>query len=190
MIKVLVQSVPDEIPDGTRYEVAAGLPGDMTGWFQISHAGLVLATGEHNYHDDSDFYATVWDGQGPREITYASTRGWTYANSATADATPEVQAAYGAWRQARAGERQAAATAAEAATPRAGKTVRVVRGRKVPVGTVAEVVWYGEGKRFSRHAPVPMRVGLLTGDERVFTDAANVEVVTADEPGHPMRRHL
>jgi len=182
MIKVLVQSVPDEVPDGTRYEPAAGLPGGVTGWFRISHAGLVLATSEHNWHDDSDFYALVWDADAgqPREIEYATTRGWTYANSATVDATPGVQAAYATWRQEQAARRQAEADAAEAVTPRAGKTVTVVKGRRVPVGTVARVVWYGESKGFSRHAPVSMRVGLLVDGERVFTDASNVEVVAGE----------
>jgi hypothetical protein len=186
MIKVLVSSVPDEIPDGTRYErtedASPGWNTKVAGWFRYSHEGLVLATGEHNWHDDSDFYAVVWDaGAGqPREIEYATTRGWTYANSATVDATPEVQAAHDAWRQARADQRRAEADAAEAATPRAGKTVKVVKGRKVPVGTVARVVWYGEGKGFSRHAPVIMRVGLMVEGERVFTDAANVEVVAGE----------
>jgi hypothetical protein len=190
MIKQLVTTLPDEIPAGVRYErtdnASPGWTDKVSGWFRYSHAGLVLATGEHNHYDDSDFYAIVWDAEAgaPREVEYATTRGWTYANSATIDATPEVRAAYDAYRARLAAERQAAREALEAATPYAGKTVRVVKGRKIPVGTVAVVTWYGEGRSYgygSREAG-PMRVGLAIDGERVYTDAGNVEVIAQEKP--------
>ena len=190
MIKVLVSSVPAEIPAGTRYEpIQDGqLPhgAKISGWFRYSHEGLVLATGEHNHCDDSDFYAIVWDAEAglPREIEYATTRGWTYANSATVDATDEIRAAYETYRRELARAQSAARDAAEAATPRVGKTVRVIKGRKIPIGTVAEVTWYGAGKVYgygSRDCP-PMRVGILAGGQRVYTDASNVEVIAQATP--------
>ena len=50
-------------------------------YMETTHVGVVLSTGEHNYHDDSDFFAVVWDNEGcVREIEYATTRGWTYPN--------------------------------------------------------------------------------------------------------------
>jgi hypothetical protein len=57
-----------------------------------SWTGCVLALGEHNYYDDSDFYALVWDEEkgNVHEVQYATTRGWTYHNTAKVDATPEV----------------------------------------------------------------------------------------------------
>src|SRR4051812_33367012 len=63
-----------------------------------SHKGLVLSTGEYNGYDDTDFYAVVWkEEKGNTErVTYASTRGWTYPNGATVDATDEVKAKYAA----------------------------------------------------------------------------------------------
>lgn len=115
---------------------------------KTTHVGLVLSTGEHNWHDDSDFYAIVWDNAtgSPVEVTYASTRGWTYANGARVDATPEIQAKADAWYAARRAERLAAEIAQEASTPRKGKTLQVVKGRKVPVGTTGECIWVGDGQ--------------------------------------------
>ena len=55
----------------------------------------------------------------------------------------------------------------------------MVKGRKVKVGTVAEIIWYGPGRVYgygSRDNP-PMRVGLKVDGERVFTDASNVQVI-------------
>ena len=58
-----------------------------------------------------------------------------------------------------------------------GVTVRVVRGKKVPIGTTGVVIWFGEGK----YGP---RVGIkpAAGGEAVWTDAKNVEVAGADAP--------
>ena len=58
-----------------------------------------------------------------------------------------------------------------------GMKVKVVRGRKVPKGTVAEVFWFGADK-FKANA---YRVGLaLPNGTKVFTDAGNVEPVNAE----------
>ncbi len=64
------------------------------------------------------------------------------------------------------------AAAADAATPRAGRTVEVVSGRNVPIGTVAVVGWFGTNRWGSR-------VGLILDgvDGLTFTNASNVRVV-------------
>lgn len=149
--------------------------------FEITWTGCVLKLGEHNHYHDSDFFATVWDDAkgGPRDVEYASTRGWSYANNAAVDATDEVQAKYAAWQHERAVERQAARDAADAATPHEGKTVTVVKGRKIPKGTVAQVVWFGEDKYNSTRWLTKYRVGLMIDGARVFTSADNVEVAQA-----------
>jgi hypothetical protein len=55
------------------------------------------------------------------------------------------------------------------------KPVKVVRGRKVPIGTEGEIFWMGQTK-------FGTSVGIrLIDDTRVFTSAKNVEVITADE---------
>lgn len=66
-----------------------------------THKGLCLEDREHNMRDDSDFYMTVWNPEKnePESIMFASTRGWTYpCYGSRVDATPEVQAAYDAWK--------------------------------------------------------------------------------------------
>ena len=51
-----------------------------------------------------------------------------------------------------------------------GNVVKVVRGRKVPIGTVGNCFWSGYGKYGTR-------VGLQTaGGDKYFTAASNVEV--------------
>lgn len=55
------------------------------------------------------------------------------------------------------------------------KTVRVVRGRKVPIGTEGQIMWMGEsyGQR---------RIGIRLADGTVaWTALANVELVIADK---------
>lgn len=144
---------------------------------EARYEGMCLAEGEHNYRDDSDFFALVWNGSAPEEVQFASTRGPSYENYVTLDATPEVAAAYESWKTARETAARAAATAREAATPRVGKTVRVVAGRKVPRGTVGTVVWYGTSKFGYSRTPT-YRVGLKDSTGTVhYTDANNVAVV-------------
>lgn len=69
-----------------------------------THHGLCLYEREENGYDDSDFFMTVWNPEKncPEEICFASTRGWTYpCYGSKADATPEVIAAWEAWKEAK-----------------------------------------------------------------------------------------
>lgn len=60
-----------------------------------TYTGRVLSLREVNGPFDSDFIATVWGyNDKPIDIEYMTTRGWTYANHALADATPEIKKAY------------------------------------------------------------------------------------------------
>jgi hypothetical protein len=174
-------------------------------YLQTSHVGLVLSKGENNGYHDSDFWALVWnDEQGkPERIEYASTRGWSYPNTATVDATPEVLAKYKAYLAEQQRQGQVERERCAAATPTKGKRVRVVKGRKVPVGTIGTVFWYGQAREFGfaprngykahardMHAYAESlcppseglkrgrRVGLLLDNgDKVFTDATNVDVI-------------
>jgi hypothetical protein len=166
-------------------------------YMKTSHVGLVLNIGEYNGYDDSDFYADVWNPtlNKPERITYASTRGWTYPNGATIDATPEVRAAYDAYVKHAADESRKARMAREAKVPSIGRTVKVVAGRKVPLDAIGEVVWFGIDKFYRNYYENPMaramgfldtlhdvqagkyRIGLMIDGRKVFTNAKNVEVV-------------
>lgn len=108
------------------------------------YEGAVLDLRERNWHDDSDFYAVVWDGTGIREIEYDTTR-FAGGGSAKRDATPEVRELAAAWNE----ENVIYPALVEAARMDAkrimiGKVVVVVKGRNVPVGTTGTVIWIGD----------------------------------------------
>lgn len=63
-------------------------------------------------------------------------------------------------------------------TPRVGKTVKVVRGRKIPKGTVARVFWYGNsGFGLSVGLEIVESIAGINVTTKKFTSANNVEVV-------------
>lgn len=157
-------------------------------WTVETHQGLVLSTGEMNGYDDSDFYAVVWnEAAGHTErVTYASTRGWTYPNNATVDATEEVKAKYAARCAAITAELRARKAATEAAAPVKGKrakTVRNVKGKNaIEAGVTGTVFWVGAdgfGKTYYGAAP-KMRVGFKADDGRKVFVAANALEMLAE----------
>lgn len=120
-------------------------------YLETTYKGCVLNTYERNGYDDSDFYAVCWDEKAGKVVTilYASTRGWTYPNGATVDATPEIRE-----RAAQAmfdngidshlsfimeSEREKAK-----ADIQKNSIVQVFKGRKVPIGVMGKVFWKKE----------------------------------------------
>lgn len=152
-------------------------------WLYDTHIGLCIADRERNGYDDSDWYMLVWDNEKNTayEIEFASTRGWSYpCYGSKPDATPEVLEKYNAWKAEQRRIYLEMKAAEEAAKPTVGKTVKVIKGRKVPIGTEGIVRWYGEGKAFSYYDSKhpTMRVGLQTADGTVhYTAANNVQVI-------------
>ena len=161
------------------------------------YVGCVLCTRERNYHDDSDFYVVVWDeeSQSLKEVIYYTTR-CACDGVAHADATPEVIEKAGAWLKKWAIDRvreEFARDAQKAAeTINKGDQVRVVKGRKVPLGTAGTVIWKGEqsyGQSYPRHGysrgynngfygQTVTRVGIKDAEGTVFwTSITNVEKV-------------
>jgi hypothetical protein len=87
-------------PEGTYADlhwtkhVQGYLPGYVI-YIRETHVGFTLSLHERNGHDDSDFYAYVWNPTSQRveTVEYATTRGWSYpCYHAVVDATPEVRA--------------------------------------------------------------------------------------------------
>lgn len=161
---------------------------DTTLFMWETHHGLCLEESEQNGRDDSDFYMTVWDPakQEPERILFYTTRGWMYpCRASCVDASPDVQAAYRAYQE----RLEAAARKRHQerleAMPAKGKTLRVVKGRKVPVGTEGRCFWASTQFKRDRVLGVLFmgyegRVGIETGDgQRHFTDVSNVQVVAA-----------
>jgi len=152
--------------------------------FVVFARGCVLCTRERNYYDDSDFYAVYWNREKGilDSYEYGTTRCWTYDNGAGVDATPEVIAEAEAWLERWAFERWRVYNADQAARVEAGKVVRVVKGRKIPKGTVGTVkrLWswktgYSEWTRKHR-----VLLTLEDGQE-VWTDLQNVEVAEPEK---------
>jgi len=111
--------------------------------------GAVLYEGERNYHDDSDFYAIVWDEekQQIREIEYATTRcGGTDGNSANVDATPEVKAKANRYLSERFYPIALKLVEHDARVIHEGDRVRVIKGRKYPKGWLGVARWIGENR--------------------------------------------
>lgn len=70
---------------------------DKTGKIaEEKYVGQVLCLGEHNYYDDSDFYALVFDPKDGKvhEIIYDTTRFASTGMNAVVDATEETLKAY------------------------------------------------------------------------------------------------
>lgn len=142
----------------------------------VTYEGRVLATRERNGYHDSDFDALVWTEDGkPRWVEYDTTRG-AGGGTAKVDATDEVKAAYADYRDKYVAAQKAERAREDAARVAKGKRVRVVKGRKVPVGTEGVVFWIGDSRWGLRVGLRPNRFG----GEAVFTSIDNVEVVGDD----------
>lgn len=144
-------------------------------WVQTrSHEGLVVATGEHNFHDDSDFYAVVYVPEKDefKEVEYATTRFWTYLNGAGVDADQLLLDRYSA-------ELEYAAWKREVATVRIGRRARVVSGKGK--GAEGQVFWLGAQKwGRTRYSPTQYRCGIRMLDGSVtWANVRDVAVVRA-----------
>jgi hypothetical protein len=144
----------------------------------VRYEGATFGTYERNGYNDSDFYAVVWTGEAITAIEYATTRGWTYANGASPDATDDVKAAAAAWLYQRDVKSWNVAAAHDALMPEKGRRAEVFKGRKVPVGTTGEIIWVGDD-RYRRGA---YRVGIKDAAGEVhWTAMDNVRVTDAAE---------
>jgi hypothetical protein len=154
------------------------------GTSKVEFTGAVVSLRECNGYSDSDFFALVYDPAsavagsedvaqrfGFREIEYSTTR-CACQNGAWVDADLDVLKVYKEMCEVRQNEARAKAAALDAATPRKGRMIEVVKGRKLPHGTKGEVFWYGQSK-FGGYS-----VGFITDSgEKHFTNANNVKVI-------------
>jgi len=143
-------------------------------YMKTSYVGCVVDTGEINGYDDSDFYAVVWDDakQEFKRVVYASTRGWSYPNGASIDATPEIAAKYAEMQEAKYRAIQERKRMDRLMRVERGKQVKIVRGRKLPKGLIGICFWVGQ-TRFG------WSVGIESERGREFTALGNVEVILA-----------
>jgi hypothetical protein len=146
-----------------------------------SWTGCVIYTGEHNWHDDSDFYALVWDeqSQSVREIEYASTRGWTYHNGAKVDADADTMAKaqeYLARQRAAADVKLARIKSSE---PAIGKEVRSLTTRGKNAGVVG-IIRSIEASKYRHGAKVAV-VEVAGENQRRYIDLDRVQVINPDQ---------
>ncbi len=132
----------------------------------VEYEGAVLATGERNYHDDSDFYAVVWNGEKVMSVDYDTTRGAS-SGSAVIDATDEVKALADDYLEEWYFKMLKRMDERDAATPAKGKVVRVVAGRKVPIGSEGEIFWAAERNfdPYNRPSGKCLKIGIALSDE-------------------------
>lgn len=140
------------------------------------YRGCVISEFERNGYDDSDFVAVVWDEstQTIQDITYATTRFWTYCNSCTIDATPEVLTKVKAYNAEQERIRHAAFVERDILVVREGREVEVFKGRKVPIGTIGRVSKILEG-------PWGKTVNILVGRNFFNTSIDNVRVHNSEQ---------
>lgn len=144
------------------------------------YVGCVLGITEHNYYDDSDFCAIVWDDkkQAIEEVCYASSRYWSYSNDAFVDATPEVKALAAEYLKKKYIDVYLKAAEELSKKVEKNRLVKVVRGRKVPVGTVGEVFWIGE-KSYGRKTVTYAGIRTARG-EICWTSIENLETIPVE----------
>lgn len=146
--------------------------------------GTTVETREHYIHDEMyDVTATSWDAERDQFVTITYTGGYPemmYRHGrATIDAPEALVEAFKAWQGEQRAAHQAWCRAQETLTDlhyvAKGAPVKVVKGRKVPVGTTGECFWIGEGTWGTR-------VGLRDeAGETHWTAITNVERIL-DEP--------
>lgn len=148
--------------------------GDKVSGHKVSYEGRVVATGEKNGYDDSDFYAVVAEADGSfKEVFYASTRYYTYDNSATVDASDDLLQAYRDFLNYEYEKKTYYRQLDEQTHVKVGKRVKIVRGRKYPKGLEGVAVWVGQGYRYDS-----TRVGMQQDDgTTIWVDGRNVEAV-------------
>ncbi len=154
--------------------VIAGIYGKT----EPEYVGCVLSTYERNSYNDSDWYAICWDErkQAVVEVEYDTTRAGG-GGCAEIDATPEVLREVYRWYKRMGRQHFDTRTNPEQAQKiRKGDTVKVIRGRKVPKGTVGVVFWLGT--RYNQYSRCDEdRVGIEVDGERMYLNSDYVEVV-------------
>jgi hypothetical protein len=178
-----------DVTNDWRHSYGGSNPEGFSLHVRTTHEGMVLKTGERNGYDDSDFYAVVWNPvkQCPEVIEYATTRAWTYANSAEVDATPEVLEAYRQF-QIRDAVRVLTQDDVEASQePAAGRLCRVIKGRKLPKGALVIVRRLEAPRKFSAYSPSVVEAFVADAENPqdpskwVHTNVKNLAVINPEQ---------
>ncbi len=151
---------------------------------EIMYKGCVLDLRERNYYDDSDFYAIVWDEEKQiiKDIEYATTRFPSDGSYAEIDATKEVIQKAEKYMENRYFDEWKKWNKQQAETVEKEKTVKVVKGRKVPIGTIGKVFFIKTMYFGYKGYQTAIKIGLLDKDgNKHYTYIDNVEVVNPEQ---------
>lgn len=162
------------------------MPVKVTNWESgkavstLEWVGAVVETGSTYIGDgDSYYWSIVFDPYGEKPFKQVGTgywqEGWVDAPEELLEAYKGVKAAEAALAKANSVVKALASEVKEAdwefEAVKKGKWVQVVKGRKVPKGTVGQVKWVGEGQWGMR-----LLMETLSGEE-VWTALSNVEAL-------------
>lgn len=145
--------------------------------------GTTVDVREANGRDDSDFFATYWDGEKFVEIEYASTRGWTYAANAVVDADAELMKKYRAHGSILGNAYALLARIHEERTPRKGKLCKILPNSgkaKHLAGETGVIFWAQEQKSQYGTWSRGWRVGVDVKGERVFINGERIQLLTPE----------
>lgn len=162
---------------------------------ETKYEGKVLGTYEENGYRDSDFKARVWDDEEEtvKSIEYDTTR-FAGGGSAHVDATDEVREKVAEYAREKLFRSLKQQDRKESRTPKTGRRVRVVSGRKVEPGTEGLLFWIGDGKKYGYYSDTTYKVGISpsgeTDDEGRHPDAKwtykkHLEVVNPEQYDTP-----
>jgi hypothetical protein len=166
---------------------------------RVLYVGAVLAEGEHNWHNDSDFFAVVWDGEAVKRVEYATTR-FACDSYCRVDATPETIVAasaylrevlFQAWLEADKRDARTATVGKEVRfnNPRSRPTVKLEDGtrRKVVQGSTGTVMSREEVRSQYNTWHYGYRLGVAMTDERTpgFTLTTVGDEVHLSSPYNP-----
>lgn len=141
---------------------------------KVVGVGATIGTG-YTYMGDGDgyYWALVAKDDGDTDrVSYAGSY-HAYGGTVDVDATDAIIAAVAAKVRPMVASRNYNYATKNFKDIGKGDTVTVVRGRKIPIGTVAVVGWFGDDN-YSRYGT---RVGLIIDGAMVFTAGHNVDKV-------------
>ena len=152
---------------------------------EAKFVGCVYELGEHNYYNDSDFYARYLDIEnGTLESEeYDTTR---FAGGGVADIDLSFDMLNEWWKKAKDVQAEAIRKSMlmEAEKVSRGKVVVVNRGRKVPHGVTGEVFWIRDVNYdpYGREWGKETRIGIKDDSGNVYwTYAKNVDVIAPEQ---------
>ena len=150
---------------------------NIMGKYEVSYEGKVVNWFERNGHEDSDWYAEVWDDEegNLKQILFMTTRCCS-SGHAELDATDDVLRKVYRVKKAIAKAAFRRYNLEQAKAFRKGDTARILKGRKVKKGLEVHVFWAGTVyNRYSRQDEE--RIGVEVDGEKVFISAENAEPV-------------